>query len=81
MPRLRKEERVTIDVLAEKGEPKREIARTLGVSEGTVRYHLRRQAGGAEDGRGDAQEGKADARAGVIAPRGSSRCSGSWRTA
>jgi len=28
-----------------------QIARTLGVTEGTVRYHLRRQAAGAEDGR------------------------------
>lgn len=49
--RLRREEVVTIEVLDEKGEPKREIARTLGVSEGTVRYHLRRKAAGAVDGR------------------------------
>jgi len=32
-----------------------EIARQLGVTEGAVRYHLRRQAQGAEDGRRDAQ--------------------------
>jgi len=49
--RLSEEEIVTIEVLAEKGEAKRQIARTLGVSEGTVRYHLRRRAEGAEDGR------------------------------
>ena len=49
--RLRREEVVTIQVLAEKGEAKRQIARTLGVSEGTVRYHLRRAEAGAVDGR------------------------------
>jgi len=49
--RLRPEEIVTIAVLDEKGTPKREIARTLGVTEGLVRYHLRRRASGAVDGR------------------------------
>jgi transposase len=39
--------------LAQKGQSKREIARLLGVSESTVRYHLQRQAEGAHDGRGD----------------------------
>ena len=42
--RLRREEIVTIEVLAEKGQNHCEIARTLGVTEGTVRYHLRRAA-------------------------------------
>lgn len=42
--RLRKEEIVTIEVLAGRRESGRSIARRLGVSEGTVRYHLRRQA-------------------------------------
>lgn len=51
--RLRKEEVVTIRVLAEKGENHCAIARRLGVTEGTVRYHLRRAAEGAEDGRAD----------------------------
>jgi len=51
--RLREEEIVTIQVLAQKGVPKTEVARQLGVSEGTVRYHLRRQAAGAVDGRKD----------------------------
>lgn len=49
--RLRREEVVTIEVLSEKGENHCEVARLLGVSEGTVRYHLRRQAAGAADGR------------------------------
>jgi len=49
--RLRPEEIVTIRVLNEKGTPKRAIARQLGVSEGLVRYHLKRQAEGKEDGR------------------------------
>jgi transposase len=49
--RLRREEIVTIEVLAEKGQNHCEIARTLGVTEGTVRYQLKRAASGAEDGR------------------------------
>src|SRR5262245_36874721 len=49
--RLRSEEVVTIQVLAEKRVPRRAIARQLGVSEGAVRYHLRRQAEGAQDRR------------------------------
>lgn len=51
--RLRKEEIVTIRVLAERGQNHCEIARTVGVTESTVRYHLRRGAEGAEDGRRD----------------------------
>ncbi len=43
--------RMTIKTLARKGLPKRAIARQLAISEGTVRYHLRRQASGARDGR------------------------------
>ena len=35
--RLRKEEIVTLQVLAEKGQANTEVARTLGVNEGTVR--------------------------------------------
>jgi transposase len=49
--RLTEEEVVTIRVLAEKGQNHCQIARTVGVSEGTVRYHLRRAAEGAVDGR------------------------------
>jgi len=51
MGRLRREEIVTLGVLAKKGQNHCEIARTLGVTEGTVRYHLRRAAEGAVDGR------------------------------
>jgi transposase len=49
--RLRREEIVTIEVLSKKGQNHSEIARVLGVSEGTVRYHLRRAAQGSPDGR------------------------------
>jgi DNA-binding CsgD family transcriptional regulator len=49
--RLRPEEIVAILVLDEKGMAKREIAWRLGVTEGLVRYHLRRRAEGAVDGR------------------------------
>jgi hypothetical protein len=52
--KLSKEHIVTIRVLNQRGESKCSIARTLGVTEGAVRYHLRRQASGAEDGRGKA---------------------------
>ena len=52
MPRyLGQEEIVTIRVLAEKGQNHCEIARTMGVTESTVRYHLKRAAQGAQDGR------------------------------
>lgn len=51
--RLSQEEVVTIGVLAAKGKNHCEIARTLGVTEGTVRYHLRRQVEGARDRRAD----------------------------
>ncbi|MEQ8204800.1 MAG: ATP-binding protein [Woeseia sp.] len=42
---------MTIKTLAAKGVSRRAIGWQLGLSEGTVRYHLRRQAAGAEDGR------------------------------
>lgn len=42
---------MTIQELARRGTSGRAIARTLDVTEGTVRYHLRRQAEGAVDGR------------------------------
>jgi len=42
---------MSIEVLTDKGVSNREVARLLGVSEGTVRYHRRRQATGAVDGR------------------------------
>ncbi len=51
MAKLTKDEIVTVQVLYQKGNSKRAIARQLHVSEGTVRYHLRRQAASATDGR------------------------------
>jgi len=57
---------VTIEVLAEHGESRRSIARRLGVSEGTVRYHLRRQGEEAVDGRSE-KPFRAEAAAAVIA--------------
>lgn len=50
-PKLRREEIVTIQVLNDKGVPNTEVARQLGVTEGTVRYHVQRAAQGANDGR------------------------------
>lgn len=49
--RLRGEEIVTIEVLARKGQNNCEIARTLGITEGAVRYQRKRLAEGWEDGR------------------------------
>ena len=51
MAKLGKEEIVTIRVLSERGRSQSSIARELGVTEGAVRYHLRRMASGAVDGR------------------------------
>jgi hypothetical protein len=43
--------RMTIKVLAEKGCSKAEMARLLGQPESNIRYHLKRMAAGAVDGR------------------------------
>src|SRR4051812_39246688 len=48
---LSPEELVTLITLSQKGQPNAQIARTLGVTEGAVRYHLRRARAGATDGR------------------------------
>lgn len=49
--KLTKEEIVTIKVLRLKGETNQAIATRLGITEGAVRYHLRRQADQSCDGR------------------------------
>ncbi len=49
--KLSSEARMTIQELARRGWTRSKIGRTLGVTEGAVRYHLRRQAEGAVDGR------------------------------
>jgi transposase len=49
--KLLKDEIVTIQILRLRGETNQAIAVRLGISEGTVRYHLRRQAQQATDGR------------------------------
>ncbi len=51
MAKLSVEARMSIKVLTDKGVSNREVARLLGVSEGCVRYHRRRQAAGTVDGR------------------------------
>jgi len=62
-PKLSPEEIVTLSVLKSKGQSNSQIAHTLGVSEGTIRYHLRRD--GQPDGR-QQKPRKADALAEVI---------------
>ena len=51
MAKLTREQIVTIEVLQERGQSQCQTARILGVSEGAVRYHLRRAREGAADGR------------------------------
>ncbi len=53
--RIDSEGRIVIRKLHAMGRSHAEIARQLGVTEGAVRYHLRRQSQGAEDGRRDGQ--------------------------
>jgi transposase len=48
---LREGQIVTIQVLHQRGQPATQTARLLGVTEGTVRYHVRRAREGADDGR------------------------------
>jgi len=54
MPRLNQDEIVTLHTLKEKNQSNREIARTLGVTEGAVRYQLRKAADPRPDGRNKA---------------------------
>src|SRR5947209_20294069 len=48
---LTREHIVTIEVLQQRGQSQSQTARILGVSEGAVRYHLRRARDGATDRR------------------------------
>ena len=50
MGRLENEARAAMTVLLKQGHSQSAVARMLGVSEGTVRYHRRRSAAGAVDG-------------------------------
>ena len=70
MGRLDPEARMTIKTLSARGATRSEIARLLGVTEGAVRYHARRMASGAADGR-SRQRPAAEAFAGAI---------GHWRS-
>ena len=49
--KLLKEEIVTMDILRRQGESNQAIAKRLGITEGTVRYHLKRMDQNAKDGR------------------------------
>jgi transposase len=51
LAKLTREQIVTIEVLQQRGQSQRQTARILGVSEGAVRYHLRRARDSAADGR------------------------------
>jgi transposase len=51
LAKLTREQLVTIEVLQQRGQSHRQTAHLLGVSEGAVRYHLRRARDGAADGR------------------------------
>jgi transposase len=66
MGRLDVEGRTAMAVLLERGHTQSAVARLLGVTEGTVRYHRKRSAAGAVDGRGK-QDLKAAAHAAAIA--------------
>lgn len=60
-PQLSKDEIVTLKTLKSKGQSNCRIAQTLGVTEGAVRYHLRR------DGTSDGRAGKPHTAEGVAA--------------
>jgi transposase len=65
MGRLDEEARMTIKALSARGSTQSEIARLLGVTEGAVRYHAKRMAVGAVDGRAQ-QRPKAEAFAAAV---------------
>jgi transposase len=61
------EARMTIRKLTERGLPNTEIAGILGVTEGAVRYHQRRQSAGTADGRARQRPKAADHREAILA--------------
>ena len=65
MSKLKLESRMTIKTLVSKGVSHCEIARMLGVTEGAVRYQVKRMQGGSVDGR-SLQQSKADSVAAAI---------------
>ena len=66
MGRLEDEARTAMSVLLKQGHSQSAVARMLGVTEGTIRYHRRRQESGAVDGR-SRQENSAATHAEAIA--------------
>lgn len=50
MAKLTREQIVTIEVLHQRGQSATVTAQILGITEGAVRYHLRRARDGASDG-------------------------------
>ncbi len=66
MGRLGIEGRTAMAALLERGHSQNAVARLLGVTEGTVRYHRKRRSAGAADGR-SRQDLKVAAHAGAIA--------------
>ena len=65
MSKLKLEALMTMQTLAARGLPHTQIARLLAVTEGTVRYQLKRMVAGAVDGR-SRQEPRASAVAAAI---------------
>jgi len=51
LAKLTGDEIVTLHVLKEKGESNCAVAKRLGITEGAVRYHVRRAKDNAQDGR------------------------------
>ena len=62
---LKEEERTAMAVLLEQGHSQSAVARLLGVTAGTVRYHRKRRSSGTVDGR-TKQDFKASAHAAAI---------------
>ena len=77
MGRLDAEAKTTMTFLLRKGQSKSEVARLLGVTEGTVRYNAKHKAAGAVDGRSK-QKSKLEPSATLAMPCSSMRKTASW---